>query len=129
MYSEEYFVRYFVNKEKGVVVCKLEDCYDSLIADMHIKGYPVDENLEIPNEFIGKAKCSPEDTFDENIGKNIAFNRAMIKLNKAKKKMIESFLIGFEKFNLQLKKDAQGLADRYATVITKKNEDIEKITR
>lgn len=128
MYSVEYTAKYFVNKEKGVVVCKLEDCFDSVIYDMHQKGWPFDENLEIPNTFTGKAKCSPEDTFNEDIGKRIALNRALIKLNTAKRRMLNSFITEAKKVHVMLENDVQKLTDKYTAVIAKKSEDIERIT-
>lgn len=33
--------------------------------------------------FKGVAKCSPSDTFDENVGKELAYTRALLKLKKA----------------------------------------------
>ena len=58
--------KYYVNPEKKTVVCVitiLDDCFGVKI-----------------HRFEGKAKCSPEDVFDENIGREIAQNRAFIKM-------------------------------------------------
>ena len=57
--------KYYVNPEKKTVVCVItiqDDYFDDLL------------------RFEGKAKCSPEDVFDENIGRQIAQNRAFIKM-------------------------------------------------
>lgn len=57
--------KYYVNPEKKTVVCVItiqDDYYGEI------------------RRFEGKAKCSPEDAFDENIGRQIAQNRAFIKM-------------------------------------------------
>ena len=60
--------KFFVNEDKKAVVC--------LITITRHKG--------LPNQtFIGKAKCSPSDTFDVEKGKDIAYVRALLKLKKA----------------------------------------------
>lgn len=53
--------KYYINKEKGVVVCKITI---------------QDRWTEIT--YTGKARCLPEDTFDEELGKRIANTRAHI---------------------------------------------------
>jgi len=55
--------KYYVNEAKRTVVCVIS----------------LDGEYEIEN-FIGKAKCSPEDSWDEEKGKEIARLRAMIKV-------------------------------------------------
>lgn len=63
--------RFFVNKQKGVVVCKMDATLytpTSMFDDIHI-----------PERFftgVGIAKCSPDDIFDEARGKKIAMAKA-----------------------------------------------------
>ena len=57
--------KYYVNPEKKTVVCVIT-IRDDYFGQTH--------------RFEGKAKCSPEDVFDENIGRKIAQNRAFIKM-------------------------------------------------
>lgn len=57
--------KYYVNPEKKTVVCVIT-IQDDIFGDLL--------------RFEGKAKCSPEDAFDENIGRQIAQNRAFIKM-------------------------------------------------
>ena len=57
--------KYYVNPEKKTVVCVIT-IQDDYFGEIH--------------RFEGKAKCSPEDAFDENIGRQIAQNRAFIKM-------------------------------------------------
>lgn len=65
-------VKTYVNEKKKTVVTVIE------------------AYIEIPEngstffkKFVGKAKCSPEDKFDVEIGKKISKNRAWIKYNDA----------------------------------------------
>lgn len=64
---------YKVNKEKGVVTCVLTV-----------------ENRILSEAFVGIARCSKEDTFDEDFGKTIARQRAVLKANKKELKNFES---------------------------------------
>jgi len=57
--------KYFVNPEKKTVVCIIT-VQDDYFREIHC--------------FEGKAKCSPEDTFDEETGRKIAQKRAYIKM-------------------------------------------------
>lgn len=61
--------KFFVNQEKGIVVCVIED-------------YALDT-------VRGIAKCDPNDVFDESVGKAIAGRRAYIKLLKRKASILK----------------------------------------
>jgi len=69
-----------------LVVCQLTDCkYDfeyfldgkrlPTIYDSSLFG-PACEKYYMPNKFVGRAVCGPDDVFDEKIGREIAFSRA-----------------------------------------------------
>lgn len=83
-------IKWFINEEKGIVVCKLTDCR-TIPADRIIKYAPHFDlwagtsrtSCIIHDEYTGVAKCSPEDTFDIEVGKNIALRRAKAKRAKA----------------------------------------------
>ena len=82
-------VNYIVNKDKRTVACVLSGCED--VAKHRVLKYLRTENcdmfcydpLYIDNEFVGVAKCAPEDVFDEEYGKRLAFARARQKRDKA----------------------------------------------
>lgn len=61
-------INYIVNEAKKTAVCVLE----------------VEDLLGSWNSlrFTGKAKCSPEDQWNEETGKKIAYSRAYIKMKK-----------------------------------------------
>lgn len=63
-------VEYFVNQEKRTVICKF--------TAKDKKGYNLYEDIIV----YGKAKCSPEDQWNEDRGMAIAYSRAMINLKK-----------------------------------------------
>lgn len=42
-----------------------------------------EKNLEMPHSFTGKAVCAPEDEWDEELGRMIAFSRAKDKCYKS----------------------------------------------
>lgn len=50
------------------------------------------EELEMPSTFMGKAVCSPDDEWDEEVGKMIAFSRAKDKCYKSFFKRANHFI-------------------------------------
>lgn len=119
--------RYFIDEEKKVVVCKLEDCSHSLICDMCDKGWPGHPAMLIEDEFTGKAQCSSEDTFDMELGKRIAYRRAIVKLCKAKKRALLDFVEANKKFIEDITKDANKLISKYEGTIDRKDQCIARI--
>lgn len=86
--------RFIVNREKRTVVCVIEMTHDlfirfmedNFILDLNEWSRPIEKlhkRLRMPNKFIGKAVCSEDDPWDEEIGKLIAFNRAKNNLEES----------------------------------------------
>ena len=83
-------VKYFVNEEKRTVVAVLEgtECLftdfiyenDGLMS-FHDHYYDFDDRYLLPNRFVGIAKCSVNDEWNEQLGKLIAFDRLKEKVN------------------------------------------------
>jgi hypothetical protein len=119
-----FYERYFVNEEKKVVVCKLENCAGNLMCDMCEKGYPHHPDLFISDTFVGIAKCSDEDTFDVELGKKIAYKRAVAKLFSAKERAINRFMKEQTKYFMQLTDTASKMANKYANVVARKEKEI-----
>lgn len=119
-----FYERYFVNEEKKVVVCKLENCAGNLICDMCEKDYPYHPDLVISDTFVGMAKCSDEDTFDVELGKKIAYKRAVAKLFNTKKKTLERFMVEQAKAFKALENTTNKLANKYASVVARKDKEI-----
>lgn len=105
-------INYYINKEKGIVVAKFDDeradlnqtveearlstwnhylysCINKLI------------NKLMSNPSVGKAVCSKEDTFDEEVGKEVAKNKLLLQYNKKLEKLYDYALAQIE---LQRKK-------------------------
>lgn len=80
---------FFIDENKRKVVCVIENT-ENLVNDF-IMGQTalnywflpdeVINKLIMPNRFSGVATCAPEDTWDIEVGKAIAFSRAKYKLN------------------------------------------------
>ena len=120
-------VDYYVNKEKKVVVAKMTGCDNGLAYDMCRKGYPPIPDFKIANTFIGKAKCSPDDTFDEETGKKIAFKRAYKKYVMAKKKAVAAFLAENNKLVDELNDTVKNLMDSYDRADAHRTEEIKAL--
>lgn len=83
-------IRYFVNAEKRTVVAaivnaendfrrKVRRKVDSRFADeFFFRG----ERSYMPDKIVGKAKCAPEDVFDEMTGIQLARQRALEKYDR-----------------------------------------------
>ena len=80
---------YYVNEEKKVVVCVMHECYSDEYGQVCIKA-------------VGKARCCDKDTFDVNVGKSIAANRAKVKLQKKKLQRLNEIKSIFEKDMVEL---------------------------
>lgn len=95
--------KFYVNEEKRTVVCKIPNTryllIDFLSREADYKGFsPVTganhslfATLTMPNTFTGKAVCNPEDQWNEELGKKIAFNRAVQKVYASFYKRAQSF--------------------------------------
>lgn len=123
----EFGVKYFVNEEKKIVVCKFIGCGYALNHDMRLKGYPCHPDFEIDDVIIGKAKCSEEDTFDVEIGKKIAYKRAYAKLVEKKSKALSRFIDANNKFMADLNAIAGKMTKVYSDIIDAKQNDIQHI--
>ena len=101
-------VKYVVNPEEKKVIAYIEGTQDMFI-DFVFENYPVfafspwhsseafQRKLMMPNKFIGIATCGPDDVWDENIGRLIAFDRMKDNLNKSFFKRANTFVAEMEK--------------------------------
>lgn len=93
-------LQYVINEEKKTVTCIAWDCENDLIEyllkkssdsftlDTLVQNY---EKLLLNHKYVGTAKCSPEDTFDVEIGKKIARAKMREKYTRDKFKAIDNF--------------------------------------
>lgn len=93
-------VKYFVNAEKGVVVCLIDDCqYDAINDFLQKLGNDICFNQQLiptkksflPKSFRGIARCNfaDGDEFNEQYGKDLAFRRAHSSYTKSKHNAIQ----------------------------------------
>lgn len=81
-------VQYFVNKEKGIVVARINNCKRDFISfffdycnQNELAYHPSFSDKEynqllMPNSFVGVAQLGENDIWDEELGKQIAYQRA-----------------------------------------------------
>ena len=83
-----------VYPDKGVVVCRLLNCEDVPIRRIvkYTNNRFIPSKYLIDNVFVGIAKCAPEDTFNEERGKEIALAKAKCKRGKAINKAIQKYI-------------------------------------
>ena len=94
--------KFYVNKDERVVVCVIPDTSEMLDdfvrenfrfndLDMHfmVNNYKM---LSMPKSFIGKAVCSADDEWDEELGRMIAFSRAKDKFYRSFFKRANNFI-------------------------------------
>lgn len=58
---------------------------------------PLEAKLKMPARFVGIATCGPDDVWDENVGRLIAFDRMKENLNKSFFKRANTFVAEMEK--------------------------------
>ena len=133
-------VKYSVNKEKRTVVAYvdgtakmfeefLEDNKAPLPSeDSYWYGIPV---KRMPNHFSAKAVCSPDDEWDEELGKRIAFDRLKNKINYSffaradnyinlMNKKMTSFVERLNNYNNKLHNCARYRAEKIEEVLANK---------
>lgn len=96
--------RFYVNEEERMVVCVIPHTRDMVedFINEHFEFSDVDytynlpwrmrEKIKMPNSFMGKAMCAPDDNWDEETGKMIAFSRAKDKCYKSFFKRANTFV-------------------------------------
>ena len=89
--------RFYVNKDERVIICVIPNTRDMLenyiiehfqfpdvkLSDSLNYWSKFYKQLRMPESFMGKAVCVPEDEWDEELGKMIAFSKAKDKCYKS----------------------------------------------
>ena len=94
--------RFYVNEAERVIVCVIPHTR-RMVSDFiqqHFSFGDVDfwyaledvDKVHMPDSFIGKAVCSPDDEWDEELGKMIAFSKAKDKCYKSFFKRANTFV-------------------------------------
>ena len=99
-------VKYVVNPEQRKVVAYIEGTKTMFTDfleenypyyDYPIWGDPIREKLAMPNRFCGISTCGPDDEWNEDTGRLIAFDRMKDSLNKSFFKRANTFVAEWEK--------------------------------
>lgn len=99
-------VTYIVQPEQKKVIAYIEgtkwmfiDFVNENYPNFHIFWHyePLEAKLEMPARFVGISTCSPDDEWDENLGKLIAFDRMKDNLNKSFFKRANTFVAEMER--------------------------------
>ena len=99
-------VTYVVRPEQKKVIAYIEGT-QWMFTDFVTENYPgapifwcddpLEDKLKMPARFVGISTCGPDDVWDENIGRLIAFDRMKDKLNKSFFKRANTFVAEMEK--------------------------------
>ena len=82
--------KFYVNEEERTIVCVIH-C-DKYLVEYYVNElthnyfwlpFNEREKIKMPSTFIGKAVCTENDTWDEELGRDIAFERAKDKFYKS----------------------------------------------
>ena len=97
--------RFYVNEAERTIVCvipKTKDMlYDYIYEHFTFSDFDmnscmeyrlIDEIIEMPSSFMGKAVCSAEDEWNEELGRKIAFSRAKHKCYRSFFKRANTFI-------------------------------------
>lgn len=138
VYSEPYKnggylqVTYFINADKKIIVCKMEprtttsikkDCYtyeDNINNDFLLFC------TRFKLSFIGKAACVAPDEFNEDFGKKIAYDRAMLKYLDFKKRYIKKIIQNIDNCRNVLFKAITSISLKEDTVNTRLDKKIKE---
>ena len=88
---------------------------------------PLEEKLKMPNKFLGISTCGPDDVWDENVGRLIAFDRMKDNLNKSFFKRANTFVAEMEKRLDIFCERVNGYGMKLETNMNRRKEIISKI--
>lgn len=85
--------RFYVNEDERTIICVIPNTHN-MVEDFILQHFEFNEidftaygnlrkKIKMPYSFIGKAVCSTEDKWDEELGRMIAFSRAKDKCYKS----------------------------------------------
>lgn len=128
-------INYYVVPEKKTVIAKAErefyedtsdeiigKCSSSVVNSILMTDFPFMESIFEEKYFTGTAICAEEDTFDENVGKDIAACKVDMKYHKTISHKYKLMI----KHLLKMVDELKRLADRHDKKIANIQKDIER---
>ena len=134
--------KYIVNEDKRKVVCLIENTsrvFERFVDSNFI--IPVDvgyifssgpakklfDHSMMPNRFYGVATCAPEDNWDVETGKLIAYHRAKEKLNRSFFKRARFYVNTLDKWLDQAAQEFNALGDKLTIGAVNREERIKNL--
>ena len=91
--------KYYIDEEKRKVVCVILNTKNAVFEyiyknnfDDYFPIWNIMNKLEMPNTFSGVATCKEDETFDVQIGKKIAYNKAKMKFDNSLFKRFQKYI-------------------------------------
>ena len=122
--------KFYVNKEKGTIACVINIVDDrpiqyaahNFLSELEYNGIQIWPQIKskLRTSYVGLAKCSPQDEWNEEIGRKIAFARAKIAFYK-------DFFRVFREYLMRLNDAARKADEVYTTIFDKVYSNVEKI--
>ena len=92
--------QYTVYPERRLVMCTIPNTTYTFIDDVTNEGMRVfinfnkkwEKRLKMPDQFVGVSMCHPDDKFDVEIGKQIAYNHARDRFNRSYYTRAQAFI-------------------------------------
>ena len=134
-YMLDFTTEFYVDGESKTVVCVLKpDIDNAIIIASEATGIDtrvIPGNLLLNSTYRGIAKCSDNDTFDEAVGKDIAYKKAYAKYSTATLKKLEwlkkDIQKDFSKWMNGLNKACNYYSEKDKTAHNKLNETLSKV--
>ena len=122
--------KFYVNKERRAIACVInivnerpvQDAAHNFLSILEYDGIQIWPQIKskLRTSYVGLAKCSPQDEWNEETGKKIAFARAKIAFYK-------DFFRVFKEYLTRLNDAARKADEVYTTIFSKVYSNIEKI--
>lgn len=132
--------KFYVDEAKRTVVCVVPRTHNMVAQFLHdscefndvwFGGSRLRDKIEMPKSFSGKAVCSPDDEWNEEIGKKLAFKRAKEKVYTSFFKRASTYvntidrrlnemITRFNDFGAKLDENQKKLTDELEFVFTEK---------
>ena len=123
--------RFIVKRDEKVVVCILPKTKFLFIdfINLNLPNFITDEiyekRLELKNYYVGVAKCSPEDEFNEEIGRRVAFAKLKEKLRAAFYRRADYYIQTYDNFMEKQVQNIDELLDKWTGEIEHERKNIE----
>lgn len=122
---------FYVNKEKRTVVCKIAGIlrgYSGEYEDDLVRDHPATSSVGwemVEMTFTGKAKCCPDDEWNETVGRQIAESRAKMKAYAA---LVQIAGESAEFYNQQAER-ASNAREKYLAILATEAGRVEKLAK